>query len=95
MPGLPLLDLTRCNAAFRLARSRTSSINWSVLAGRSGARVAVGGSVPSLLALELHSWALPEGQDSLGFLPPAAHEMRTPTDRSLYPLAGPHGPSVL
>ncbi|MBS1116532.1 MAG: hypothetical protein H6Q87_916 [candidate division NC10 bacterium] len=29
-----------------------------------------------------------EGQVDLAFLPPAAHEMRPPTDRSLYPLAG-------
>jgi hypothetical protein len=47
-PALPLLALTRCNAAFRLPRSQTSSISRSVLAGRSDSFVAPDDSVSSL-----------------------------------------------
>ena len=49
-PALPLLALTRCNAAFRLSRSQTSSISRSVLAGRSDSFVAPDDSVSSLPA---------------------------------------------
>src|SRR5579884_19782 len=51
-PGLHAFALTRANACLQLPRSKTSSINCSVLAGLSALRSAVVDSVPSEEALE-------------------------------------------